>query len=87
MELFSIHDYILYINTFEKNIVIKGMLQSPLLEDHMKTIFIDQSLINRSFFEHKCLNNIKKIYQHTGKCDDQQNFKYILYAAMVSTPE
>ena len=29
----------------------------------------------------------KKIHQHSGKCDDQQNLKDILYAAIVSTPE
>ena len=33
------------------------------------------------------MNNIKKIYQHTGKCDDQQNLKDSLDAAMVSNPE
>ena len=33
------------------------------------------------------MNNIKKIYQHVGKCDDQQNIKDILDAARVSTPE
>ena len=53
----------------------------------MKTIGIDQSLCNRSSFEHKCLNNIKKIYQHAGKCDDQQTLKDILDADMVSNPE
>ena len=42
---------------------------------------------NRDSFEHKCLNNIKKIYQHAGKCDYQQNFKDILEADIVSTPE
>ena len=62
------------------------MLQSPCLEDHMKTIGIDQSLCNRSSFEHKCLNKIKKIYQHAGKCGDQQNLKDILDAALVLTP-
>ena len=61
------------------------MLQSPCLEDHMNTIGIDQSLCNRSYFEHKCLKNIKKIYQHAGKCDDQKNIKDILYADIVST--
>ena len=61
------------------------MLQSPRLEDHMKTIGIDQSLSNMFSFEHKYLNNIK-IYQHAGKCDDQQNLKDILDAAIVSTP-
>ena len=30
---------------------------------------------------------MKNIYQHAGKCDDQQNLKDILDAAMVSTPE
>ena len=81
-------DYILYIDTFEqKLVVIKCMLHSSRLEDHMKTISIDQSLCTMSYFEHKCMHNIKNIYQHAGKCDDQQNLKDILYAAMVSTPE
>ena len=53
----------------------------------MNTIGIDQSLCNRYYFEHKFMNNIKYIYQHAGKCDDQQNLKDILDAAMVSTPE
>ena len=63
------------------------MLKSPRLEDHMKTIGIDKSLCNWSYFEQTCLNNIKKIYNHAGKCDDQQNLKAILDAAMVPTPE
>ena len=48
----------------------------------MKTIGIDQFS-----FEQIVLNNIKKIYQRAGKCDDQQNLKDILDAAMVSTPD
>ena len=63
------------------------MLQSQHLEDHMKTIGIDQSLCNRSSFEHRFLNNLKNIYQHAGKCDNQQNPKDILSASMVSTSE
>ena len=63
------------------------MLQSPRLEYHMKTIGIDQSLCNRSTFEHEVLNNIKRIYQHSGKCDDQKNLEDDIYASMVSTPE
>ena len=71
--------YILSIDKFEQQcVVIKGMLQSQRLQYHMKTIGIEQSLCNRSSFEHKCKNNIKKIYQHAGKCDDQQNLKDIL---------
>ena len=63
-------DSILSINTFEqKCVVIKCLLQSSRLEDHMKTIGIDQSSFAKSSFEHICMNNIKKIYQHAGKCD------------------
>ena len=63
------------------------MLQTPRLEDHKKTIGIDKSLCNRSYFQHNFFNKIKNIYQHEGKCDDQNNLKGIIYAAMVSTPE
>ena len=63
------------------------MLYSPSIDDHMKTIGIDQSLWNRSSFEHKFLNNTKKIYQHAGKWDDQQKLKDILDADMVLIPE
>ena len=63
------------------------MLKSSRLEDHMKTIGMDQSSFTRSSFEYRCMNNIKKIYQHAGKCDDQQNLKDILEAALLSTPE
>ena len=43
-------DSILYIYIFEqKCVVIKGMLQSPRLEDHKKTIGIDQSFRNRLY--------------------------------------
>ena len=33
------------------------------------------------------MNNTKKIYKHAGKCDDQQNLKDIIDAAILSTPE
>ena len=67
--------------------VIKCLLQSSRLEDHMKTIGIDQFSFARSSFEHRCMNNIKKIYQHAGKCDDKQNLKDIIDSAILSTPE
>ena len=52
---------ILSIEKIEKQCVaIKGMLQSPRLEDHMKTIDTGQSLCNRYYFGHKCFNNMKK---------------------------
>ena len=53
----------------------------------MKTIGIDQSSIARSSFEHRCMNNTKKIYQHAGNCYYQQNLKDIIDAAILSTPE
>ena len=53
----------------------------------MNTIGIDQSLSNSALFKHMCLQNIKKLYKNSRKCDNQQQFKYILEAAMVSTPE
>ena len=33
------------------------------------------------------MNNIKNKYRHAGKCDDKQNLKDILEAAILSTPE
>ena len=63
------------------------MLQSARLEYHMKTIGIDQSSFTRSSFEHRCMNNIKNIYQHAGKCVDKKNLKDIIDAAILSTPE
>ena len=63
------------------------MLKSPQLKDYLQTIGIDQSLSNNDIYEHKCLENIKKLYKQAGKCDDHQQFKYILGAAMVSIPE
>ena len=57
------------------------------LKDHVKTIGIDQSLSNNAKYEHKCIQNIKKLYKHAGKFDEQQQIKYILKATMVYTPE
>ena len=63
------------------------MLQFLRLKYHMKTIGIDQSVSNGASFEHKCFNSIKKVYQHAVKVDDQQKFKDIIEAVMISTPE
>ena len=81
-------DSVLLIDKFEpKCVVIKGVLQSPRLKYHVQTLRIDPSLRKNAIYEHKCLENIKKIYKQAGKCDDQQQFKDILEAAMVSTLE
>ena len=63
------------------------MLQSSRLKYHVKTIGVDQSLSNNAIFEHKFLQNIKKLYKNAGNCDDQQQFKNILEFDMVSTLE
>ena len=63
------------------------MLQSPQLKDHVQTIGIDQYLSNNAIYEHKCLENIKKLYKQAGKCGGHQQLKDIVEAAMVSTPE
>ena len=78
---------VLSIDKFEQRCVMfKGKLQSLRLKDHMKIICIHQSLSNSDIFEHRCLQNINKLYQHDGKCDGQQQLKYVLEVAMVSTP-
>ena len=80
-------DYIILIDTFEQQCVIfKVMLQSLRLKYHLQTIGIGKSLRNNAIYEHKCLENIKKIYKQAGKCENQQQLKYILEVDMVSTP-
>ena len=81
-------DFVLYIDTFEHQcVVIEGILQSPRLKYHVETIGIRKLLRNSALFEHRCLQNIRNLYKHAGKCDNKQQFKYILEAAMVSIPE
>ena len=56
-------DYIILIDTFEQQFVLlEGMLQSRHLKDHVQTIGIEPSLSNNALYEHKCLQNIKKLY-------------------------
>ena len=81
-------DYVLSIDIFEQQcVVINLMLQSPRLKDHIQTIGIDQYLSKNAIYEHKCLENIKKLYKQAVKRDDQQQFKDILEADMISTLE
>ena len=66
-------DYVLSIDTFEQQCaLLKGMLQSPRLKDHVNTIGIDQSLRKTILYEQKFLQNINKLYKHSGKCDNQK---------------
>ena len=61
------------------------MLQPSRLVYHMENIATDYSLSNRSSFDQKYLSNIKNLYQHAGKCDDQYHLKNIFDASIVST--
>ena len=63
------------------------MLQLLHLRYHVQTIGIDQTLRNNDLYEHKCLQNINKLFKHAGKFDNQKQFKDILEDAMVYTPE
>ena len=67
--------------------MLKGMLQSPCLKYHLQTIDINQSSSRNALYEHKSLENIKKLYKHASKCDDQKKFKDILEDAMFPTHE
>ena len=69
--LTKVVDSVLLIYTFEQNcVVLKGMLQSLRLKDNVHTMSIYQSLSNNAIYEKKCLQNIKKLYKHAGKCDE-----------------
>ena len=58
-------DSVLSIDTFEKQcVVLKGILQSTRLKDHVQTIGIHPSLSNNSIYKHKCL---KKSKYYTNK--------------------
>ena len=53
----------------------------------MFTIVVDQTLRHSEMYEHRCMENINKLYKSVGKCDDQQQYKDIIEVEMVSTPE
>ena len=72
-------DCVLSINTFEQQcVVLKGMLQSPQLKYHMHTIGIDQPLIKNAIYEHKCLENIKKLHKNLVSATTSNNSKILL---------
>ena len=52
----------------------------------MVTIDVDRSLSKSALYEHRFIENIKKLYKSPGKCDDKQQYKAITEAAIVSTP-
>ena len=72
-------DLILEIHSFEQECVtIKGFLHSERLKQHMVTIGVEKSLSNSAIYEHRCLENIKKLYKSDRKCDNQKQYKAII---------
>ena len=70
---------ILFIDKFEnKCVVLKGMLQSLRLKYHTNTISFDQSVRNRSSFEYKCFNNIKRDINMLVSVITNKHFKIFL---------
>ena len=67
----------LWLKVYYNHQVLKIIWKILILTNHYAT-----GLLLNNFF-----NNIKRIYQHAGKCDDQQNIKDILDDDMVFTPE
>ena len=53
----------------------------------MVTIGLYQSLSNSALHKHIFLENIRKLYKSSGKCDDQQKYKAIIESDMVYNTE
>ena len=53
----------------------------------MVAITIGLLFSNSELHEHICLENVKNLYKSDFKCDYQQQYKYIIEAEIVSTPE
>ena len=74
-------DLILEIELFEQQcVIIKGLLKSYRIEQHMVTIGIDKLLSKCEIYKHGCLEDTKKLYTSSGKWDDKMQFKAILEA-------
>ena len=53
---------IIQIHSFEHQcVIIKGLLNSEKLKQHVVSIGVEQSLSNCAMHEHRCLLNIKKL--------------------------
>ena len=52
-----------------KQYYYKTVIAVIITEKHMVTIGVDQSLSNSAVYEHRCLENIKKLYKSVGECD------------------
>ena len=50
----------------------------------MVIIGVEQQLSDNDLYEHICLENNKRLYKPSDKCDDQQKYKAILESELVS---
>ena len=75
---------ILDIESFEQQrVIIKGLLQLERPKNIWLSLEFKKLLSNSEMYEHRCLENIKKLYKYSGKSDEQQHYKAIIEAAMV----
>ena len=59
--LMKVVDKIIDIDSFNLQcVILKRLLQSEVLKQHMIIISVDQSISNNDFYKHRCLENIKK---------------------------
>ena len=58
-----------------------------MTEKNRVNVGVDRSLSNSEMYEHICIENIRKLYNSSGKFDEQKQYKAIIKEAMVSTPE
>ena len=76
--LTKVIDTILDIDSFDQQcVILKWLLQSEQLKQHMVIIGVYQSLSKSDLYEHRCLGNIKK-YKLSGKCDTQQKYREMI---------
>ena len=77
-------DLIIEIESFEQKCAsLKGLFQLDQLKQHMMTIGFDQLLGNCEMYKHRFLENSKKLYKSSGKCNYYLQLKLLLKASMV----
>ena len=63
---------LLRLNNLSNNVSLINSFCNKKIKQHKVTIGVDQSLSNSKIYEHKCLENINKLYKTSGKCNDQK---------------
>ena len=62
-------------------------MKSEQLKQHIIAIVLGQLLRNITLYEHIYLENIKKLFKSTGKCDNRSQYKAMIEADILSTTE